>query len=123
MHVRIPRSLMQRRYPPGVASAVARRPAPTVTPDVGAQDLARGGIISIPPLHPNVVAVLSSSVPGSTGRLSQLPHRSDRASLQAPGVANLIPPKSCQRHPRGTANAGPGASTTDAGDRVSVAST
>src|SRR5258706_1565250 len=107
MHVRIPRSLMQRRYTPGVASAVARRPAPTVTPDVGAQDLARGGIISLPPPHPNVGAVLSNSVPGSTGRLSQLPHRPDRASLPAPRVAHLIPPQSFPRHPHGPANAGP----------------
>jgi hypothetical protein len=39
------------------------------------------------------------------------------------GVANLIPPKSCQRQLRGTRNCGPGASTTENGERVNVPST
>src|SRR5258706_11646298 len=39
------------------------------------------------------------------------------------GVANLMPPKSCQRQLCGTGNCGPRASTTDRGDRVNVPST
>src|SRR5262249_28980967 len=39
------------------------------------------------------------------------------------GVANLIPPKSRQRQLRGTGNCGPGASTTENGERVRVPST
>src|SRR5712691_4839151 len=53
---------------------------------------------------------------------AQRPHVLDISCRQLAGAANLSPPKLRQRQPTGTGSPEPRASTTESGERVSVAS-